>query len=177
MRRLVLFSLLGLLLALTAPASAFAGSWRLFRSAPLALTVRYPRAWRATPSYLPGNKQVQLGYSGRVNFSLTIQALPIKPAGKLVVAFNRFRGYEQRNHQSLAGMRWRVARVGGHVARGAISRPATEGGVAMAEALYVTQSRHHVYEITEVAYSHPTPASLARFPAIYQHILSTLRFR
>lgn len=171
------FVLVVLLLVLTSPASAFAGSWHVFRSGPLGLAIRYPGNWHAVPSYLPSSRQVQLGFAGRTNYSLTIQALPIKPARTLLIVMRRFHQYEQRSHQLLGRVQWRAARVGGHPARGTISRPATEGGVAMAEALYVTQSRHHVYQITEVAYSQRPPKSLARFPAIYQHILSTLRFR
>lgn len=174
MRRFVLALLL---IVLAAPASTFASSWRVFRSGPLGLEVRYPRTWHAVPSYLPGNTQVQLGYAGRTNYSLTIQVLPIKPAGKFVAVMRRFNQYQQRTHQSLGRMHWRTVRVGGQVARGTIVRPPTEGGVAIADALYVIRSRHHVYEITEAAYSHPLPSSLPRFPAIYQRILSTLRFR
>lgn len=174
MRRL---AVLLLLLVLAAPASVFAGSWRLFQSRPLALSVRYPRTWHAVASYLPGDDQVQLGHAGPTNYSLTIQALPIKPAGKFVAVMQRFHQYQRRTHQSPGRVHWRTVRVGGHLAGGTISRPPTEGGVAMADALYVMRSRHHVYEITEVAYGHPSPANLARFPAVYQHILSTLRFK
>jgi hypothetical protein len=171
------FVLVFLFLALFAPASAVAASWHEFKSGPLGLAVKYPATWRAVPSYLPGSKQVELGYSGRTNYSLTIQAIPIKPAKTLLIVMHRFNQFEQRNRQSLGGVHWRMVRVGGHPAWGTISRPATEGGVAMSEGLFVMQSRHHVYEITEIAYSHPPPASLARFPGIYGHILATLRFR
>lgn len=175
MRRLALLLLVSVLLI---PASAFAGSWRLFRGTSLALTVRYPSSWRAAVSNVPGAHQVVLGYTGNANYSLTIQVLPIKPAGNLHVMLQHFTAYEQRNHGPLSGRHnWQTARSGTHPAMATIVRPSTEGGVAMAQALYVTQSRHHVYAITEVAFSHPSPSNLGSFPKIYRQILQTLRFR
>ncbi len=175
MRRLALVILV---CTLVVPASAFAGSWRLFRGGSLGLTVRYPSTWHIAASYVSSSRQVTLGYSGRTNYSLMIQVLPIKPAGNLRVTLQRSIAYEQHSAGTLSGhLNWRPARVGIHPSIATIVRPSTEGGVAMAEAIYVTQSRHHVYVITEVAYSHPSPSNLGRFPAVYRQILQTLQFR
>ena len=57
-----------------------------------------------------------------------------------------------------------------------LRNPPTEGGVTIANAVYVAQWRSHVYEVTLFAEHRPAPSTLGQFPAVYLQILSTWRF-
>ncbi|MDQ2742743.1 MAG: hypothetical protein M3Z66_10690 [Chloroflexota bacterium] len=172
------FALLLLLVPLLSVLPVHAASWKAFHSRQLAFSLRYPPGWHVSESYVPGNRQVVFGYQGRSNYSLTVQLLPVHPARSIGQTLRRVMTYERSTGQVLvSGKGWKSAAIGRYPAMVAVTKPPTEGGVSVAQAIYVTQSRKHVYTIVDVAYAQHAPSSPHNFPSVYRQMLSSLRFQ
>lgn len=179
-----------LLAALLAPAGAAASSkhstkpqpkgvaWRTYSNKKLGFSLRYPGNWRLTPSSTSLNAQVLLSYSGKTPYGLTITVLPMSVRPTLGATLQQFIALQQQqNNMIFARIKWTSASVGGKPAMAGVARsPATEGGISISDAVYVTQSRSHVFQILAVSYHRPPLSQLSQFPSIYTQILKTWRF-
>jgi hypothetical protein len=90
----------------------------------------------------------------------------------------RFVSYESTTgNQQFAHLHWSRTTLGGKAAMVGIIRPSTEGGVALSNAVLVTQWHTHIYEVSVTAYnSKPVPSRLQQFPRVYGQILRSWRF-
>jgi hypothetical protein len=165
-----------ILLALAAvPRDVHAAGWRPYLSHKYGFALRYPAGWHVTSSYLPGSKQVAFGIQGKTPYSLTVVVLPFGPQRSLDRVVQRFKTYVRTTGQTVAGAHWSPVRVGKSKAMATVERPSTEGGVSLAEGLYLTQSRSRTFEIIAIAYGHPAPAKLGSFPVVYKQMLAAWR--
>ncbi len=188
MRRLVFVMMVA---TLVAPASASAGSpsmpsitrsstWHTFSSKRLGFAFRYPPGWKLIPSSVAPQaaRQVIVWYQGRSNYQLNASLLPFKADRTLLATLKRFLAYERSITQSTmyAQIRWTSASLGGKPALAGVLRPPTEGGVAVANGIYLSQWRSRVYEVIITSTRSPALSQLGQFPSIYRKILATWRF-
>jgi hypothetical protein len=173
MRRILLVLLLP---ALLLPTAASAAGWHTFLSKPLGLAIKYPPGWKATAINQAGNKQLDLIYAGKVNYSLTVLVLPFRPGANISASRATFVNYEsnQLHISSFKRLGWTPLTIGGHPALAGIVSPPTEGGVKISNAVYLVSARRSVFEINAIAYHRLS--QLSQFPAIYRQILATWRF-
>jgi hypothetical protein len=174
MRRL-LFALV--LLILAAPTTASASSWHQFSSKKLGFSVQYPPTWHLVKGTQGGVPQVTLTYQHGQLFLVSISVLPIKGSSSRTQTLSRFIRYEKgTGNLTLTSIQWKAVKLGGKQASSGVVRPQTEGGVGLAQGIYVASSGARVYEITLVAYGKHPPVNITRFPSIYRQILGTWRF-
>jgi hypothetical protein len=167
------FALPALLLLILLPATAGAASWRSYASRSLGVSLKIPSNWSVnTPPGLETSPSVVLSYAGRPPYAITIAMTGIKPARSLASTVKLVMAHDP----SLRGIHWSKASIGGKPALAGVSVPQTEGGVGLANGIYVTSTKGHVYSITILAFHRPPPTRLSQFPAIYRQILGTLRF-
>jgi hypothetical protein len=166
-----------LLVMFALPGLAHAASWRSFHSRQLGVAFHYPGTWKLTVSNLPGNRQVTINSQSGPAYALVATVLAARPGHSLGQTMQRFVSYESSiGNAQLAHLHWSRAALGGKSAMVGIVRPSTEGGVAIANAILVTQWRSHIYEVTLTAYSKPAPSHLRQFPGVYSQILRSWRF-
>jgi hypothetical protein len=152
-------------------------AWRTYSSKKLGFTLRYPTNWSVLSATGPGNQQVLLSQR-TTSYGLTITVLPIGVEPTIRSTLQRYMTYQQQLHNAIfSRIRWSQTSIGGWPAMVGVARsPATEGGITVSDAVYVTQSRSHVYQIVAVSYHRPPLSQLSQFPAIYGQILKTWRF-
>ena len=156
------------------------GGWHSFSSKKLGFAFRYPSGWRlvrGSVGFQPAT-QVVVSYQGRTNYQLNAIVLPIKAGPSLTQTMKRFLAYERTATQSTMydQIRWTSPTLGGQPAKAGVLRPPTEGGVAIADAIYISQWRSRVYEVVLTSNRSPAPSQPSQFPSIYRQILSTWRF-
>ena len=161
-----------LLAGLAFPLIASASSWRQFSSKSFGFSVKYPAGWILSKTDVP--QQVSIQHTGSKTYSLQISVIPVKPARTIGATMARVKAYAvSRGDASLRSVRWSATSLGGRPALAGVLHPPTEGGVAIADGIYVAASKKHVYELTSVAYG---ARSLAQFPSVYRTMLSSWHF-
>ena len=160
------------LAAALVPAGALAASWHHFSSKSFGFSVKYPSGWTVTQTAIP--QQVSIQRSGTPAYSVQVSVPGVKAGANIARTLFNVKAFElSRGNAPFAPAHWTQATIRGHPAMVALVRPSTEGGVAVSDAIYVTSSRTHVYEITTVAYG---ASSLSKFPSVYGKILKSWRF-
>jgi hypothetical protein len=188
MRPFIFVVLLATLSATVSPATSSvtassikrSNAWRTFTSKRLGFSFRYPSTWTLSSGGVGPQAagQVEVAHQGRSIYQLNALLLPIKAERTLPKTMKRFLAYEQATTQSTMfnHIRWASTTVGHSPALVGILRPSTEGGVAVSNAIFVTQSRTHAYEIMLTSNRSPAPTSISQFPSVYAQILATWRF-
>ena len=172
MRRALILTILA---AALVPGVTSAASWRHYSSKVLGFTIKYPSDWKVLQS--APSQPVSIQRSGSTVYSITVAVLPIKPSHSIAATMARTRSYEhQIGNTTFASIHWQQVRVGGKPGMAGVLRPPTEGGVPVANGIYVLASRAHVYQVTVVAFEKPAPKTLSRFPSVYRQILGSWRY-
>lgn len=166
-----------LLIMLALPTLAHATSWRTFHNRQLGFAFHYPGTWKLALSNLPSNKQVTINSQSGPAYALVASIVAARPGHSLGQTMQRFVTYEMSiGNAQLSHLHWSRTDLGAKPAMVGIVKPSTEGGVAIANAILVTQWRGHIYEVTLTAYSKPAPSHLRQFPGVYGQILRSWRF-
>jgi hypothetical protein len=174
LRPLLLVSLLGLTMT---SGSTSAASWRTYSSKPLGFAVSYPDGWKALSMAQPGGKQIQFSNPGATKYTVDVTILQLKGGTTVNVLKKRFLAFEQRlGNAPLASVHWGPISLGHRNGIGGVSIPATEGGVAVANGVYVVPWKARTYVVNILSVQKPSPQSLNRFPTIYKQILATWKF-
>jgi hypothetical protein len=164
----------------TASASKHSNPWRTFASKKLGFSFRYPSTWTLNSGGVApqAGSQVEIAHQGRSIYQMIALLLPIKAERTLPQTMKRFLAYEQAATQSTMfnHIRWAPTTVGRSPALVGIMRLPTEGGVAVSNAIFVTQSRTRAYQITLTSNRSPAPTGISQFPSVYTQILATWRF-
>jgi hypothetical protein len=157
--------------------SASAASWRSFSSKPLGFSVRYPTGWKALNITQPGGKQVQFSNPGATTYTVDVTILQLNAGKSVKILKQRFLAFEQRiGNAPLASVHWSSVTLGRRNGIGGVYISATEGGVAVANGVYVVPWKSRTYVVNILSVQKPSPHSLNRFPAIYKQILASWRF-
>ncbi|MGH2443868.1 MAG: hypothetical protein ACRDFX_12005 [Chloroflexota bacterium] len=179
MRRLpIAIPFLALAVVLGGPSvSASAASWQHFVSKSLGFSLRYPRGWSRHAVDQLGSRQLLLSNRKNQAYAFSVTIIPIKAGASSAQTLHRFVRYERGlGNTTLASIHWSKAQVGHRAAESGVLRPATEGGVGLAQGVYVASWKSRVYEISVTAYGKHVPSKLGGFPAVYARILATWRF-
>lgn len=175
--RFRLFLLVPLLALVVMSTSASAASWRTFSSKPLGFALRYPTGWKALSIAQPGGQQIQFSNPGSTTYTVDVTVLKLNGGSSASTLKKRFLAFEQRaGNGQLATVHWSAATLAGRHGIGGVYIPATEGGVAVANGIYVVPWKARTYVINLLSVQKPSPRSLSRFPSIYRQILATWRF-
>jgi hypothetical protein len=175
LRRLLLVPFLVLIVA---SGSASAASWHTFSSKSLGFAVQYPNGWKALSTAQPGASQVQFSYQGSTTYTVNVTVLSLNGGKSLNVLKKRFLAFQRRaGNTNVAAMHWGTVTLGGRRGIGGVYIPATEGGVSVANGTYVIPWKSRTYMVSLLSVQKPAPHTLNKFPAIYQQILKTWRFR
>ena len=173
-RRLLLVSFLALTLTTT---SASAASWHVYSSTAMGFSLHYPSGWKALNIAQPGVKQIQFSYPGPTPYTVDVTILSLNGGPSLATLKARFLAFERRSgNGSVAAMHWSTVTLGGRHGIGAVYVPATEGGVSVANGMYVVPWKGRTYVVNLQSVRKPAPKTLSGFPAIYRQILATWRF-
>jgi hypothetical protein len=174
LRRLLLVPLLALIIT---SASASAASWPLYSSKPLGFALRYPTGWKALSVSQPGGKQIQFSNPGATTYTVDVTILQLNGGTSVKVLKQRFLAFEQRiGNAPLVSVHWSHITLDRRNGIGGVYIPATEGGVAVANGVYVVPWKSRTYVVNILSVQKPSPRSLNRFPIIYKQILATWRF-
>lgn len=178
-----------LLAALMTPVSASAatpysvqvrasGSHSL-RSKALGIAFRYPANWKVVNQAPAGNAQAQVTVAAPLpsHDALTAQIVGIKAAASLRTTLKRFVTYQSgMGNTTFAHAAWHSVSLGKSSAMATVVVPSTEGGASVSQAIYVTQSRSRVYQVTLFSIHTPARSRLSQFLPVYGKILATWRF-
>jgi|SRR5579884_726845 len=160
-----------LLLAAIVPSVAAASPQHQFRDRSFGFALRYPNGWTLQRS-IPPTKQITLVQSGHGQHAITVTVLNWR-AGRTIAASVKI---VQRYMGAYRRVTWRAARLGNQPARVAVLHPQTEGGVGVAEGIYLSQWKGKIYQVQISAYTSHPPKTVAAFPKVYRQILGTWRF-
>ncbi len=170
--------LLVLFLALTAaPGAVSAAAWHSFSSKTLGFAIRYPVGWKALSIVQLGGPQIQFSYAGTPPYTVNVMILNVNGGTSAVVLQRRFLAFEKRvGNVAMATMRWSPVILAGRHGIGGVYIPATEGGVSVSNGTYVIPWKSRTYVVSLLSKRKPVARTLARFPAVYQQMLSTWHF-
>jgi hypothetical protein len=172
MRRATFLLLAGSIFAALTP-SVEAQSWRVFSSKQLHMRIKYPAGWKAAISALPGNRSVQVSKAGNPPYSLSITLISLRPSSKLAASVRKYVHSQLPGATSLACSHWTATRVGRSAALVTLQWPPTEGGVTLSQAIFLVQSKSHLYQIMETGYGSKPIRRLSSFPSVYAAMLKT----
>ena len=173
-RRLLLVSFLALALT-TAYASA--ASWHVYSSTTLGFSLRYPAGWKVLNIAQPGAQQIQFSYPGAIPYTVDVTVLSLNGGPSVATLKSRFFAFERRSgNGSIVAMHWSTVTLGKRRGIGAVYIPATEGGVSVANGMYVVPWKSRTYVVNLQSVQKPAPRTLSGFPPIYRQILATWRF-
>lgn len=173
-RRLLIVPLLALILS---SGHVLAASWHVYSSKPLGFAVHYPATWKVLAVAQPGMKQIQFTYQGKSTYTVDVTILNLDGGKSRTTLKQRFLAFERRSgNPSIATMHWGAITLGHRPGIGAVYIPTTEGGVSVANGMYVIPWKAHTYVVNVQSVQKPAPKTLARFPAIYKQMLATWRF-
>lgn len=160
-----------LLLVAMVPSVAAASAQHQFRDRSFGFALRYPNGWTLQRSISP-TKQITLVQSGRSQHAITITILSWRARGTIASSIK----IVQRYMGAYRHAKWTAARLGKQPARVTVLHPQTEGGVGVAEGIYLSQWKHKIYQVQITAYTSHPPKTIAAFPKVYHQILGTWRF-
>jgi hypothetical protein len=152
------------ILMLTAPSATAAAGWHNFSNRGLGFKFRYPSSWHLTTAVTGNVKQVT-AFSTDTRYSLTAELYPVKASSSLSGTLRKYVAYARSiNGPAVTHYRWVRTTLARRPAEGTITYPATEGGVHLADGLYVLSAGRHVYSVEIETRGNKLPKSLAAFP-------------
>ena len=173
MRRALVFASI---LLFTAPSATAAAGWHNFSNRGLGFKFRYPSSWHLTTATTGNVKQVT-AFSTDTRYSLTAELYPVKASSSLSGTLRKYVTYARSiNGPAVTHYRWVRTTLARRPAEGTVTYPATEGGVHLADGLYVLSAGRRIYSVEIETRGNKLPKSLAAFPSVYRQIFKTWRF-
>jgi hypothetical protein len=160
-------------------AHSHATAWRAFTSKKLGIAFRYPATWRAVQgvAVTGAANQVMVSAPSPSHNALTAQIVPVRAAPSLRATMSHFLAYQRAaGDTNYARVAWSSTSLGKRPAMATVIIPPTEGGALVSQAIYLTQWRSRVYQVTLFSLHKPALARVKQFLPVYGKILATWRF-
>jgi hypothetical protein len=171
-RAIVLASILFLI----APTATTAAGWHNYSSRSLGFKFSYPSTWHLVTTAAENVKQLS-AFSADARYSITADVYPAVTTSSLSGTLRTYLVYARAvSGPAVTHYHWFRTTFARRPAEGTITYPATEGGVHLADGLYVLNAGRHIYSVEISTTGKNLPRSLAAFPAVYREIFKSWRF-
>jgi len=145
---------------------------RVFSNRIMAFSARVPDNWQVQAIGVQLAHTVLFLAPHNHNINMSVRIIPIIASS--TVAQTTRRAY--RADPVLKGLHFNATSIGGRPAMVTVLKSSTEGGLYIADLIYITQWNRRVYEIIGFSIHKPPYSRISQFPAVYQQILRSWRW-